>query len=102
MDPSPLPLYPSYPAAELLRTNQLSKSRALIVEDPKMFAMLRGAPVEHIILLTGEAEGAMSLATLRGFGRYAAEINADDNAILYLTSGATGDPKRVVVSHGLP
>ena len=29
-----------------------------------------------------------------------AEVSPDDNAILYLTSGATGDPKMVMVTHG--
>src|SRR5215831_14047573 len=93
-------LYPSYPAAELLRTIQLSEAKALIVEDPKTFRELREAPVDHFILLTGETEGAMTLASLRSFGRHAADIGSYDNAILYLTSGATGDPKRVMVTHG--
>ncbi len=98
-------LYPSYPPAELLRTIGLSGAKALFVEDAKMLAALRDAPVEHFILMTGEAPldtnpGAISLAALRGHGRYAAEVGPNDNAILYLTSGATGDPKRVVVTHG--
>lgn len=93
-------LYPSYPPADLLRTIELSEAKALFVEDPKMLAALRGAPVQHFILMTGEAEGAVSLADLRRHGRYAAEISPEDNAILYLTSGATGDPKRVLVTHG--
>ena len=91
-------LYPSYPVAELLRTIELSESKTLFVEDPKMFAALRGAAVDRFILLTGEAEGAMSLAVLRSHGRFAADVRPEDNAILYLTSGATGDPKRVVVA----
>ncbi len=92
-------LYPSYPAAELVRTIQLAGAKALFVEDPKMLKALKAAPVGHFILMTGEAEGAVSLASLRSHGRRAAEIDPEDNAILYLTSGATGDPKRVMVSH---
>jgi long-chain acyl-CoA synthetase len=93
-------LYPSYPPAELVRTVALSEAKALFVEDPKMLAALREAPVEHFILLTGEAPGAISLAALRSHGRRAADVSAEDKAILYLTSGATGDPKRVLVTQG--
>lgn len=92
-------LYPSYPPSELLHTIGLSGARTLFVEDPGVFAALRGAPVDRFILMSGEAEGAISLAQLRGHGRYAAEVAPDDYAILYLTSGATGEPKRVLVTH---
>ena len=93
-------LYPSYPADELNRTIANADARALFVEDPKMYAKLKGAPVGHIILMTGEVPGVLTMAQLRHHGRYSAEIQPDDNAILYLTSGATGDPKMVMVSHG--
>jgi long-chain acyl-CoA synthetase len=93
-------LYPSYPAAELLRTIALAEAKALFVEDAKTLAALRDAPVQHFILLTGEAPGAISLASLRSHGRRAAEVRPEDDAILYLTSGATGEPKRVMVTQG--
>jgi len=97
-------LYPSYPPDELKRTIEMADARALFVEDPKTFAKLKDAPVGHFILLTGEAEGALSLEALRKLGRDQtrrdAEVSPDDNAILYLTSGATGEPKMVMVTHG--
>ena len=97
-------LYPSYPPEELLRTIAMSDAKALFVEDPKMFAKLKDAPVEHFILLTGEARGALSLEALRKLGRpagvKASDVKPEDNAILYLTSGATGEPKMVMVTHG--
>src|ERR1035438_8471629 len=97
-------LYPSYPPDELKRTIEMADAKALFVEDPKMFARLKGAPVAHFFLLTGEAEGALSLEALRKLGgdtgRYKAQVSPDDNAILYLTSGATGEPKMVMVTHG--
>jgi long-chain acyl-CoA synthetase len=93
-------LYPSYPPEELKKTIALSDAKALFVEDPKTFAKLKGASVAHFILLTGEAEGAVSMAQLRSHGRYKADVTLEDNAILYLTSGATGDPKMVMVTHG--
>ncbi len=65
----------------------------------------------HWILLTGESEGALTLEQLRAKGRAAlkqdphalekirAEVRANDPAILYLTSGATGEPKMGLVTH---
>ena len=58
-------LYPSYPPDELKATMARADAKALFVEDPKMLAKLKDAPVGHIVLLTGEAEGAVSLAELR-------------------------------------
>src|SRR5580698_11594116 len=62
-------LYPSYPPEELKRTIAMADAKALFVEDPKMLSRLmsvgiKAAPVAHIFLLTGEAEGIMSLADL--------------------------------------
>ncbi|MBI3472952.1 MAG: long-chain fatty acid--CoA ligase [Candidatus Solibacter usitatus] len=105
-------LYPSYPAADLLRTLAACDAKALFVEDPKVFQALGCAPMKHFFLLTGEAEGAMPLEQLQALGREAlagdaglaarirSEIAASDDAILYLTSGATGEPKMAMVSHG--
>jgi long-chain acyl-CoA synthetase len=97
-------LYPSYPPEELKRTIEMADAKALFVEDAKTFAKLKGAVVAHFILLTGEAAGALSLETLRKLGRDVggrdAGVVPDDNAILYLTSGATGEPKMVMVTHG--
>ena len=104
-------LYPSYPAADLVRTIESVNASAVFVENPKMFAALRGARVKHWFLLTGEAEGATSLAALRQLGRDAASrdpellarlrarVAPSDPAILYLTSGATGEPKMALVTH---
>lgn len=97
-------LYPSYPPEELKKTIAMADAKALFVEDPKMFARLKDAPVSHFILLSGEADGATSMAKLRKMGRDAgvrvADVRPEDNAILYLTSGATGEPKMVMVTHG--
>lgn len=96
-------LYPSYPPDELKRTIAMADAIALFVEDPKTLAKLGRVGVRHVILLTGEAEGALSLDALRklgqGAGTRAFDVEPEDNAILYLTSGATGDPKMVMVSH---
>ena len=96
-------LYPSYPPADLLKTLASSDAKAVFVENPKMLARLKGLPLERVFLLEGSAEGAMSLAELRKLGAermsVPMDVQPDDNAILYLTSGATGDPKMVMVTH---
>src|SRR5580658_1850792 len=104
-------LYPSYPPRDLIRTITACGAKALFVEDPKTFHALRDAPNMPRILLTGEEGGALSLGQLRERGRLAlaqdpeymprlkAEVAPADYAILYLTSGATGEPKMALVTH---
>ena len=104
-------MYPSYPPADLVRTLIAIQAQAVFVEDEKTLRALRGAPARHWILLTGEAEGAMTLDALRAAGRkilagqpelleqLRAEVRPSDYAILYLTSGATGEPKTALVTH---
>jgi long-chain acyl-CoA synthetase len=104
-------LYPSYPAKDLVGALTTSGAKAAFVESPAELEALRGAPMRHWFLLTGEAEGAMSLEDLRKLGREAmaadaellprmlAETTASDHAVLYLTSGATGEPKMALVTH---
>ncbi len=104
-------LYEAYPAKDLLRTVELSGARALFVEDPKMLEQLRAAPVEFFLLLTGKSERATSLDDLQARGREIASsspgrfheltssVSPADPAILYLTSGATGEPKMVITAH---
>ena len=104
-------LYPGYPPADVMRTIAGTGATAAFVEDPKTLAMLRDAPVRQWILLTGESEGALTLEALRSLGREAmardpkflegilAEVSPSDPAVLYLTSGATGEPKMALVTH---
>lgn len=104
-------LYPSYPPQDLVRTIEQAGAKAVFVEDPKTLKTLRSAPVRHWILLTGEAEGALTLVELRALGRQAltqdpqklalqrTQVQPSDTAILYLTSGATGEPKMALVTH---
>lgn len=99
-------LYPSYPPKDLLHNLEAAGARAAFVENPKVFETLRSAPVGHWILLTGRAEGAIALEQLRALGRAAMErgeqpgvAEPSDPAVLYLTSGATGEPKMALVTH---
>ena len=108
-------LYTSLPPADLAGNIAACDAKAVFVEDPKTMTSLltAGAAAEPLlwILLTGEMEGAITLDELRLQGRAAmdaepglfpaiqAEITPDDFAILYLTSGATGEPKMGLVKH---
>ena len=106
-------VYPSYPPDELKITIAKSGAKALFVEDLKTWRKLKDAAVDYIFLLTGEPEApdktdkeeghpktVLSLAQLRKYGRFSASVEPTDNAILYLTSGATGEPRMVMVTHG--
>jgi long-chain acyl-CoA synthetase len=109
-------LYTSYPVPDLIGNLRACDPKAIVVEDPKSMQTLidgaGGAPLtSRWILLTGEADGAMTLGQLREEGRKTvaedaqafekirAEVDPSDYAILYLTSGATGEPKMGLATH---
>jgi len=108
-------LYRSYPPAQHVHTLRACGAKAVFVEDSDSLRSLQTAcdpPLDlYWIVLTGTAGGAMSLDELRARGRksmeespelFAAirrELHPSDPAILYLTSGVTGEPKMAVVSH---
>jgi long-chain acyl-CoA synthetase len=104
-------MYPSYPAGDLVRMVEAIGAKALVVEDPKTYKALSSAPVEHRILLTGDVPGALTLDVLRARGRESmardpqllerivSAVSPADTAVLYLTSGATGEPKMALVTH---
>jgi long-chain acyl-CoA synthetase len=108
-------LYTTYPFSDQAKNIRSSHAKAVFMEDPKsMRALLEaGGALSglHWILLTGEAEGAITLDGLRAMGRallqrdprafevVRAEVRPEDPAVLYLTSGATGEPKMGLVTH---
>jgi long-chain acyl-CoA synthetase len=115
-------LYTAYPMADLVRNIQASQPRFLFVEDSKALASLRKAAAEqaiklpeHVMLLTGSEPGSepgvLTLEAVARMGRellvrepdamtrVQQEISLEDGAILYLTSGATGEPKMGITSH---
>jgi long-chain acyl-CoA synthetase len=110
-------LYTTYPFADQAKNVLASHAKAAFMEDPaSMQALIEAAGRDrlagvHWILLTGESGDAITLEQLRAKGRAAlkkdarsfekirAETHPEDPAILYLTSGATGEPKMGLVSH---
>lgn len=105
-------LYTSLPQEEQRRTLHACGACVAFAENEKtMRALARPGEPMRWILLTGEADGCESLDALRAAGRKAlagdpgmfkkisAEFDASDYAILYMTSGATGEPKMGLVTH---
>jgi long-subunit acyl-CoA synthetase (AMP-forming) len=87
---------------------QNARNRVVVTERmflPRIIAA-RTPGLEHIILVDGEADGAISLAELarrhsRGFHFEDAwrAVQADDVVTLIYTSGTTGPPKAVQLTH---
>ncbi len=106
--------YTTYPVHVELEAIRKSGSKALVVDEPATYHKLRQADPQAVplwILLTGTAEGAITLDALRNLGAKALaenpallsqlreHVHAEDYAILYMTSGATGKPKMALVTH---
>ena len=111
-------LYTAYPMPDLAQSVANADPRFLFVEDAKSLSALsaevaarNGVMPEHVVPITGEQPGTLSLAQLQKLGRDALEsdpaafarvqeeVSPEDAAILYLTSGATGEPKMGLTSH---
>jgi long-chain acyl-CoA synthetase len=107
-------LYTSLAPADRARAIGLCDAKAVFAENPKTMRALQqaGAPENVVwILLTGQSEATVTLEELRARGREAmahhpgffdsirAEVKDTDLAILYLTSGATGEPKMGLTTH---
>ncbi len=109
-------LYTSYPMHDQVKNLRIAQPAAFFVEDEKSMRALQAAlgtePLNtQWIVMTGSAEGAIAMDGLRAKGRgleasqsgifdtMQSEYNAGDYAILYLTSGATGEPKMGLVTH---
>ncbi len=116
-------LYTSLPYAEQAHALRFCEARVVMVENPKAMqglqtalCALSDAPTASAaelqwILLTSSADGAITLDQLieKGQRQLAADPDAferirarfDDQAlaVLYMTSGATGEPKMGLVTH---
>ena len=108
-------LYVNSPPADQIGLLRKCEAKLIFVETPKLLNTLMTAGGSNLsatwVLLTGEAADVLTLPNLRARGRTAMAENAgffsqirsestpDDYAILYLTSGATGEPKMVWNTH---
>lgn len=108
-------VYTSLPPADQVKTLKGCDPRLVFVESPKTMRVLDESGLRDLqiprVLLDGSADGAITLDGLREMGRTAMEadpgllerlvdaVQPRDFAILYLTSGATGEPKMGLVTH---
>ncbi len=109
-------LYTSYPLPDQVRNLLAARVRFVFVEDAvSRDALMKSAAgaLDDLrwILLTGEAPDTLTLDSLRQLGRDAMAsdphyferireaVVPEQPAILYLTSGATGEPKMGLTSH---
>lgn len=108
-------VYTSLSAAEQARTLRNCEPKLIFAESAKTMAALKAAGCDELnvpwVVMTGEAGDALSLARLRERGqqalvedpwmqnRFLTEVGPENYAILYLTSGATGEPKMGLVTH---
>ena len=109
-------LYTSLPFADQAATLRASEANVAFVENRKVARALEGAGgaphgMQWILLADDEGEGTLTLSHLceigRGrlaedpssFDRILAQYDPTADAILYMTSGATGEPKMGLVTH---
>jgi long-chain acyl-CoA synthetase len=98
-------LYTSLPYADQARTLRASDVKVVFVENEKVMNALQGeGPLDvQWILLTDDSVRALGERKMREdpgvFERICAEVDESDIAVLYMTSGATGEPKMGLVSH---
>jgi len=105
-------LYTSLPYADQARTLKASDARFAFIESIKVMRALESAGQRaEWILLTGEAAGIRTLEQIRAagermlrddpdaFDKVHRDVKDTDMAVLYMTSGATGEPKMGLVTH---
>ncbi len=110
-------MYTSYPQGEAIQKLRNCGAKLVFVENSKMMATLAASAAGEEaldiqwVLLTGSAEDILNLDDVRAKGREAiaadpqlfariyVETQPEDIAIIYLTSGSTGEPKMGMVSH---
>lgn len=109
-------LYTSYPVRDQVKKLRTLGCRVVFLENPKTLAAFQAEAKDGLdvrwVIMNGATEGALSLAALRERGRAAMaadpglfsrlqeQITPPSYAMLYMTSGATGEPKMGLVTHG--
>jgi long-chain acyl-CoA synthetase len=109
-----VPIYQTNSPEECRYVLENSDSRVVVVEDAEQLEKVREVrgqlpQLEHIVLMTGSAEDAISMDDLaaKGAGGDAATwetlygaVTPEDICTFIYTSGTTGPPKGCIISHG--
>jgi long-chain acyl-CoA synthetase len=109
-----VPIYQTNSPDECGYVLENSDAKVVVVEDEEQLIKVREVrdrlpALEHVVLMTGEADDALSAAAISAKGaaadpdswraRYEAVTPADICTFIY-TSGTTGPPKGCIISHG--
>jgi long-chain acyl-CoA synthetase len=108
-----VPIYHTNSPQECAYVLAHAEVRAVVCENAaqaaKVAAVRDACPaLEHVIVMEGDAKGAISLSDLRAYGatapsevceRRLAEVRGDDVATIVYTSGTTGPPKGCLITH---
>jgi long-chain acyl-CoA synthetase len=108
-----VPIYQTNSPEECQYVLAHSESRLVFCENAAQLAKVervrdRCPALRHVVLMDGEADGALTLAALRELGRDSgaevteerlAAVRREDVATLVYTSGTTGPPKGCILSH---
>jgi long-chain acyl-CoA synthetase len=109
-----VPIYQTNSPEECRYVLENSDSKVVVVEDSEQLAKVRQVRdqlprLEHVVLMTGSAEDAISMEDLAAKGTggddatwktlYEA-VTPDDICTFIYTSGTTGPPKGCIISHG--
>ena len=109
-----VPIYQTNSPEECQYVLENSDAVAVIVEDAEQLEKVRQVrdrcpKLEHVILMEGTADDAISLDDLAGRGEGASDadwearwssVTSEDICTFIYTSGTTGPPKGCVISHG--
>jgi long-chain acyl-CoA synthetase len=109
-----VPIYQTNSPEECRYVLENSDAKVVVVEDAEQLEKVRQVreqlpQLQHVVLMTGSAEDAISMADLAGKGAsgdaaawkelYSA-VTPEDICTFIYTSGTTGPPKGCIISHG--